>query len=157
MMKKILIIALALMLALSLVACNKNKGEENDTNNGIIELDPTGTGNATGTGDPAGTDNPGNVGGNDTPGTPAEEIFTDLEQTIFIVADVASVRSEARIAEETLIAYTQKDTEFKSVAYSANWYKIEYTVQAQSTTEADTEAATDAETTEGEATSATYA
>ena len=151
MMKKILIIALALMLALSLVACNKNKGEENETNNGIIELDPTGTGNATGTGDPAGTDNPGNVGGNDTPGTPAEEIFTDLEQTIFIVADVASVRSEARIAEETLIAYTQKDTEFKSVAYSANWYKIEYTVEAESTTEADTEAATDAETTEGEA------
>ena len=161
-MKKILIIALALMLALSLVACNKNNGEEGESNNNEIILNPEGTGdNSVGTGDPStGTD--GNGGSTDVP--PTEEVFTDLEQTIFIVADVASVRSEARIADETLIQYAAKDTEFKSTGYSENWYRIEIEVTAEETTdaaapaseeiteaetEAETEATTEAET-EGE-------
>ncbi|MBQ5362823.1 MAG: SH3 domain-containing protein [Clostridia bacterium] len=139
-MKKLLIIALALMLALSLVACNKNNGDENESNNEII-LNPNGTGEGVGTGDPS-TGNNGNGGNTDTP--VVEEVFTELEQTIFIVADVASVRSEARIADETLIDYATKDTEFKSVAYSANWFKIEYEVEVEETTEAATETATDA-------------
>ncbi|MBO5756560.1 MAG: SH3 domain-containing protein [Clostridia bacterium] len=151
-MKKLLIIALALMLALSLVACGDKNGNENESNNEII-LNPNGTGdNGAGTGDPS-TGNNGNGGNTNTP--PVEEVFTDLEQTIFIVADVASVRSEARIADETLIDYTTKDTEFKSVAYSANWFKIEYEVEVEETTEAATDAAAPASeeaTTEADAT-----
>lgn len=135
-MKKILIIALALMLALSLVACNKDKGNEEETNGGII-LDPNGNGEVAGTGDPS-TD-PGNNNGNtDTP--VVEEVFTDLEQTIFITADVASVRSEARKADDTLIAYAAKNAEFKSTGYSENWYRIEYEIAVEQTTEAETEA-----------------
>lgn len=134
-MKKLLIIALALMLALSLVACNNEEGTPEDTNS--IILNPEGTGNSVGTGDPSTGTN-----GEDPNTPPVEEVFTDLEQTIFIIADVASVRSEARIADETLIAYTAKDAEFKSVAYSANWYKIEYEVEVEA--ESATDAATDA-------------
>jgi hypothetical protein len=151
-MKKLLIIALALMLALSLVACNNKKGNEDETGNNTIIINPDGTNNAVGTGDPS-TGNNGNGGSTDTP--VVEEVFTELEQTIFIVADVASVRSEARIADETLIDYATKDTEFKSVAYSANWFKIEYEVAVEETTEAATDAAAPASeeaTTEADAT-----
>lgn len=140
-MKKLLVIALALMLALSLVACNKDKGNQEDTTNGIIDINPNGTGEAAGTGDPS----TGNNGNGNTDAPAVDEVFTDLEQTIFIVADIASIRSEARVAEDTLIDYTTKDTEFKSVAYSANWYKIEYEVAVEETTAADTEAAPAAE------------
>ena len=172
-MKKILIIALALMLALSLVACNKNKDNQDGagSNSGII-LDPTGTGEGVGTGDPSTGGNSGSNNGNGNSNVVEE--FTDLEQTIFVVADVASVRSEARIADETLIDYTAKDTEFKSTGYSANWYRIEYEVAiveedttaaeeaapaaeevTETETEAETETTTDTETdteaeTEGE-------
>lgn len=160
-MKKLLIIALALMLALSLVACNNKDGNEDETGNNTIIINPDGTNNAVGTGDPS----TGNNGDSNTPGNtdPVEEIFTDKEQTVFITADVASIRSEARIAEETLINYATKDTEFKSTGYSANWYRIEYEVvveetsteaatdeaapaSEEATTEATTEAATEAET-----------
>ena len=136
-MKKLLIIALALMLALSLVACNNKDGNEDETG-GTIIINPDGTNNAVGTGDPS----TGNNGDSNTPGNtdPVEEVFTDKEQTVFITADVASIRSEARIAEETLINYATKDTEFKSTGYSANWYRIEYEVVVEETS---TEAATD--------------
>ena len=137
-MKKILIIALALMLALSLVACNKNKGDENETNNNEIILNPEGTGdNGASTGDPSTGTNGGDVGSDDPF---VEEVFTDKEQTIFIIADVASVRSEARKADETLIDYAAKDTEFKSTGYSENWYRIEFEVEVEQTTETETEA-----------------
>ena len=45
-MKKLLIIALAMLLALSLVACNDNEGTEEGpgTNNNVIILNPEGTG-----------------------------------------------------------------------------------------------------------------
>ena len=161
-MKKLLIIALALMLALSLVACNNKDGNEDETGNNTIIINPEGTGNTVGTGDPSTGNNPGSNPGTDVP---VEETFTDKEQTIFIVADVASVRSETRIAEETLLQYAAKDTEFKSTGYSANWYRIEYEVvveetsteaatdeaapASEETTEAETEAATE-ETTEAE-------
>ena len=150
-MKKILIIALALMLALSLVACNKNKdGNEGESNNEII-LNPIGTGEGVGTGDPSVGTSGGDVGSDDPF---VEEVFTDKEQTIFIIADVASVRSEARKADETLIDYAAKDTEFKSTGYSENWYRIEFevAVEAESTTETETEAdaaPASEETTEG--------
>ena len=137
-MKKFLIIALALMLALSLVACNNKDNNEEGGNNEII-LNPNGTGNSVNTGDPS----TGNNGNNGTDAPAVEEVFTDLEQTIFIVADVAIVRSEARIAEETLIDYAAKGTEFKSTGYSENWYRIEYEVTVEETTAAETEAATD--------------
>ena len=146
-MKKLLIIALALMLALSLVACNNKDNNEEGGNNEII-LNPNGTGNSVNTGDPS-TGNNG-TNGNDVP--VVEEVFTDLEQTIFIVADVAIVRSEARIAEETLIDYAAKGTEFKSTGYSENWYRIEFEVTVEETTAAETEAATDAAPASEEAT-----
>ena len=141
-MKKILIIALALMLALSLVACNKDKGNEEETNGGII-LDPSGNGEVAGTGDPStGTNN--NGGNTDVP--VVEEVFTDLEQTIFITVDVAKVRSAASTAEDTLIDYAAKGAEFKSTGYSANWYRIEFEVAVEeTTTEAETETETEAE------------
>ena len=158
-MKKILIIALALMLALSLVACNKNKGDENETNNNEIILNPEGTGEGVGTGDPSTGTNGGDVGSDDPF---VEEVFTDKEQTIFIIADVASVRSEARKADETLIDYAAKDTEFKSTGYSENWYRIEFEVEVEQTTETETEAdaapaseETTESTTEGTTTEAT--
>ncbi len=140
-MKKLLIIALALMLALSLVACNNKNGNEDETGNNTIIINPDGTNNTVSTGDPSTGNTPGNNGDN-TPGNtdPVEEIFTDKEQTVFITADVASVRSEARVAEETLINYATKDTEFKSTGYSASWYRIEYEVAVE---EESTEAATD--------------
>ncbi len=156
-MKKLIVIALALMLALSLVACNNDKGNEEGSGNNTIIINPEGTGNTTNTGDPSVGTGTG-TNDNNTPGTndPVEEIFTDKEQTIFITADVASIRSEARVAEETLINYATKDTEFKSTGYSANWYRIEYEVEVEveSTTDADaapaseetTEADTEAET-----------
>ena len=147
-MKKLLIIALALMLALSLVACNNKDGNEGESNNEII-LNPNGTGEGVGTGDPSQGTSGGDVGSDD----PAvEEVFTDKEQTIFIIADVASVRSEARKADETLIDYAAKDTEFKSTGYSENWYRIEFEVEVEATTETETEAdaaPASEETTEG--------
>ncbi len=147
-MKKLLIIALALMLALSLVACNNKDGNEDDTNNNTIILDPTGSNSTVNTGDPS----TGNNGNNSTDVPPVEEIFTDKEQTIFIIADVASVRSETRVAEDTLLAYTEKDTEFKSTGYSANWYRIEYEVEVEveSTTDTDVAPASEEATTEAE-------
>lgn len=132
-MKKIIIIALALMLALSLVACNDNKGNEEQTG-GTIILDPSGN-NGTVTGDPS--DNGGNNNNNNNDVPVVEEVFTDLEQIIFITADVAKVRSAASTAEDTLIDYTSKGTEFKSTGYSANWYRIEYEVVVEQTTEAE--------------------
>ena len=157
-MKKILIIALALMLALSLVACGNKNGNEEETGSSII-LNPNGTGNTTNTGDPStdtGSNNGDNTGNyNDAP--VVEEVFTDLEQTIFIVVDVASIRSEAKVSDDTLIDYTSKDTEFKSTGYSANWYRIEYEVAVEETTTeaeaapASEETTTEADTTETEA------
>lgn len=132
-MKKLLIIALAMLLALSLVACNDNEGTEEGpgTNNNVIILNPEGTGtnNEASTGDPStGTTN---NGGEDNPGTPVEETFTDLEQTIFIVADVANIRSDTYVSESTFVGYAVKDEEFKSTGYSANWYRIEYEVEVE--------------------------
>ncbi len=150
-MKKLLIIALALMLALSLVACNNKDGNEDETGNNTIIINPEGTGNTVGTGDPSTGNNPGTNPGTDVP---VEEIFTDKEQTIFIVADVASVRSETRIAEETLLQYAAKDTEFKSTGYSENWYRIEIEVEVEETTEAEAAPASE-ETTEAETEAAT--
>ncbi len=131
-MKKLLIIALAMLLALSLVACNDDEGTEEGpgTNNNVIILNPEGTGtnNEASTGDPStGT----NSGGDDTPDTPVEETFTDLEQTIFIVADVANIRSDTYVSESTFVGYAVKDEEFKSTGYSANWYRIEYEVEVE--------------------------
>lgn len=152
-MKKLLIITLALMLALSLVACNNNNnnGDEEQTGGSIV-IDPNGNNNQTGTGDPS-TDTNNNGGNTDVP--VVEEVFTDLEQTIFITADVAKVRSAASTAEDTLIDYTSKGTEFKSTGYSANWYRIEYEVVVEQTTEA--EAAPASEETEAETEAATEA
>ena len=149
-MKKLLIIALALMLALSLVACNNKNGNEDETGNNTIIINPEGTGNTVGTGDPS-NDNPGSNPGTDVP---VEETFTDKEQTIFIVVDVASVRSETRIAEETLLQYAAKDAEFKSTGYSENWYRVEIEVEVEETTEAEAAPASE-ETTEAETEAAT--
>lgn len=157
-MKKLLIIALALMLALSLVACKNKDGNEGESNGEII-LNPIGTGEGVGTGDPSTSTNGGDVGSDDPF---VEEVFTDKEQIIFIIADVASVRSEARKADETLIDYAAKDTEFKSTGYSENWYRIEFEVEVEQTTETETEAdaapaseETTEATTEGTTTEAT--
>jgi len=131
-MKKLLIIALAMLLALSLVACNDDEGtEEGPGTNNVIILNPEGTGtnNEASTGDPStGTTN---NGGEDNPGTPVEETFTDLEQTIFIVADVANIRSDTYVSESTFVGYAVKEEEFKSTGYSANWYRIEYEVEVE--------------------------
>lgn len=153
-MKKLLIITLALMLALSLVACNNNNGDEEQTGGSIV-IDPNGNNNQTGTGDPStGTNN--NGGNTDVP--VVEEVFTDLEQIIFITADVAKVRSAASTAEDTLIDYAAKGAEFKSTGYSANWYRIEFEVAVEQTTEATTdEAAPASEETEAETESETEA
>lgn len=124
-MKKFLIIALALMLALALVACNKNKEPDSNPNEGIIDLDPNGSGTGDNTNPDAPSDGTGNSG-SDIPTVPNEETFTDLEQTIFVVADAATIRSDTYVSESTQVDYTAKGTEFKSIAYSANWFKIEY-------------------------------
>ena len=146
-MKKLLIIALALMLALSLCACKKDEQDpENNTGDGIIDLNPGSTGDATGTGTgdtnadntPSGTDEQTTVDLT----VPTEETFTDLEQTVFIVADVASVRSETYVSDSTLVAYASKDAEFKSIAYSANWFKIEYVTEVVTGTDGATETKT---------------
>lgn len=136
-MKKLLIIALAMLLALSLVACkDKNPGNEEGSGNTIIDINPpagTGSDNENSTGDPS-TGDTTNNGGEDNPGTPdtpVEETFTDLEQTIFIVADVANIRSDTYVSESTFVGYAVKDEEFKSTGYSANWYRIEYDVEVE--------------------------
>lgn len=147
-MKKLLIIALAMLLALSLVACNDDEGTEEGpgTNNNVIILNPEGTGtdNEASTGDPS-TDTTNN-GGSDTPEPPVEETFTDLEQTIFIVADVANIRSDTYVSESTFVGYAVKDTEFKSTGYSANWYRIEYVTEVEVTAAEGEEPTTETQT-----------
>ena len=122
-MKKFLVIALALMMALALVACNNEKNP--DTNpGGIIDLDPNAPGNQTG--DVTGTTE--EVVTEDL-SVPSQEVFTEKEQTIFVVADVANVRSDTYVSESTFVGYASKGTEFKSVAYNSSWYKIEYVTE----------------------------
>ena len=139
-MKKFLIIALALMLALSLCACkNEEQPPEDGTGDGVIDLTPGGSDDST-----TATDDP--VGSEEQTTTdltiPVEETFTDLEQTIFIVTDYASIRSDTYVSESTLVAYTSKGAEFKSTAYSANWYKIEYETGVEVGTDGATETQT---------------
>ncbi len=124
-MKKFLVIALALMMALALVACNDNKGPETDTGDGIIDLDPNGTTDQNGE-DPAGTTD--EVTTEDL-SAPSTEEFIEKEQTVFVVADVANIRSDTYVSESTFVAYASKDAEFKSVAYNSSWYKIEYVTE----------------------------
>lgn len=145
-MKKFLIIALALMLALSLVACKDENPDENP-GNGTINLNPEGTGETPGAnGSENGTTaNSGNAG-NGPNTTPIDEPFTDLEQTIFIVASAATIRSEAYVSDSTVVTYVVKDTELKSTGYSANWYKIEYEVEVPVETESLAEGETQGET-----------
>ncbi len=146
-MKKLLIIALAMLLALSLVACNDNEGTEEGpgTNNNVIILNPEGTGtnNEASTGDPStGTNN----GGDDTPDTPVEETFTDLEQTIFIIASAATVRSDTYVSDSTIVNYAKQNDEFKSTGYSANWYRIEYVTEVEVTAAEGEEPTTETQT-----------
>lgn len=122
-MKKFLVIALALMMALALVACNDNNGSEDNTgDSGIIDLNPNGTTDQNG-------ETPAGTGEEDTTEdlqTPSTEEFIEKEQTVFVVADVANIRSDTYVSESTFVAYASKDAEFKSVAYNSSWYKIEY-------------------------------
>lgn len=121
-MKKFLVIALALMMALALVACNNNNGTEDGTGDGVINLNPNGTTNENG-------ENPDGTTEEQTTedlSTPSQEEFIEKEQTIFVVADVANIRSDTYVSESTFVGYASKDTEFKSVAYNSSWYKIEY-------------------------------
>lgn len=145
-MKKILLIALALMLVLSLCACNNKEGNPDDTDNNEIILNPTGTGNGTGTGDPSVDTGSNGTGGADDPNTPpTEEVFTDLEQTIFIIASTATIRSEAYVSDSTVVDYAVKDTEFKSTAHSENWYRIEFVTEVE-VTAAEGETTTETQT-----------
>ena len=121
-MKKFLVIALALMMALALVACSNNNGTEDGTGDGVINLNPNGTTNENG-------ENPDGTTEEQTTedlSTPSQEEFIEKEQTIFVVADVANIRSDTYVSESTFVGYASKDTEFKSVAYNSSWYKIEY-------------------------------
>ena len=121
-MKKFLVIALALMMALALVACSNNNGTEDGTGDGVINLNPNGTTNENG-------ENPDGTTEEQTTedlSTPSQEEFIEKEQTIFVVADVANIRSDTYVSESTFVGYAAKDTEFKSVAYNSSWYKIEY-------------------------------
>ena len=121
-MKKFLVIALALMMALALVACSNNNGTEDGTGDGVINLNPNGTTNENG-------ENPDGTTEEQTTedlSTPSQEEFIEKEQTVFVVADVANVRSDTYVSESTFVGYAAKDAEFKSVAYNSSWYKIEY-------------------------------
>ena len=142
-MKKLLIIALALMLALSLCACNNDGNTEDTTGgDGVIDLNPNGTGDGTTNDDPAGSQEETT---NDL-SVPSEETFTDLEQTVFIVTDYASIRSDTYVSDSTLVAYTSKGAEFKSTAYSENWYKIEYETEVEVTAAEGEEPTTETQT-----------
>ncbi len=124
-MKKFLIIALALMMALALVACNDNQGSENNTDDGVIDLNPNGTTNYNGENPHGPTEEQTTV----DLSAPSTEEFIEKEQTVFVVADVANIRSDTYVSESTFVAYASKDTEFKSVAYNSSWYKIEYVTE----------------------------
>lgn len=126
-MKKFLVIALALMMALALVACSNNNGTEDGTGDGVINLNPNGTTNENG-------ENPDGTTEEQTTedlSTPSQEEFIEKEQTVFVVADVANIRSDTYVSESTFVGYASKDTEFKSVAYNSSWYKIEYVTEGE--------------------------
>lgn len=147
-MKKLLIIALAMLLALSLCACkDKNPGNEEGSGNTIIDINPpagTGSDNENSTGDPSVDTN--NQGGTDNPGTPVEETFTDLEQTVFIVTSAANIRSEAYISESNIVGHAKQNDEFKSTGYSENWYRIEYVTEVEVTAAEGEEPTTETQT-----------
>lgn len=126
-MKKFLVIALALMMALALVACSNNNGTEDGTGDGVINLNPNGTTNENG-------ENPDVTTEEQTTedlSAPSQEEFIEKEQTVFVVADVANIRSDTYVSESTFVGYASKDTEFKSVAYNSSWYKIEYVTEGE--------------------------
>ncbi len=125
-MKKFLIIALALMLALSLVACTE---ENTDTNpsDGTINLNPDGTVGS----------NPGNIpdgSGEQTTedlNVPSTEEFVECDKTVFVTADVANLRNDTYVSESTFVAHTTKDAEFKCIGYNSTWYKVEYVTEVE--------------------------
>ena len=125
-MKKLLIIALALMLALSLVACTTEQEPNPNPDNGVIDLNPGTSGN--------GDDTPLTPGDEQTTedlSTPNQEAFVECDKTVFIIADVANLRSDTYVSESTWVAYAAKGAEFKCIGYNSSWYKVEYTTEVE--------------------------
>lgn len=121
-MKKILLIALALMLTVALVACN-NDNQTDTPDQGVIDLNPNGTTNA---------DQPIVPGDEQTTediNVPSNEEFVECDKTVFITADVANLRNDTYVSDSTWVAFASKDAEFKCVGYNSTWYKVEYVTE----------------------------
>lgn len=121
-MKKILLIALALMLTVALVACNNEK-QPDGSDNGVIDLNPNGTTN------PDEPIVPGDEQTTEDINVPSTEEFVECDKTVFITADVANLRNDTYVSDSTWVAYAAKDSEFKCIGYNSSWYKVEYTTE----------------------------
>lgn len=125
-MKKFLIIALALMLALALVACN-DENTDTPPSDGTINLNPDGTvGNNPGI-TPDGSEEKTTEDIN----VPSTEEFVECDKTVFITADVANLRNDTYVSESTFVAHAVKDAEFKCIGYNSTWYKVEYVTEVE--------------------------
>jgi len=130
--KKELMLLVAALLLTTAVACNKNSGNDKETNAPTTSANPSDTGdyivvpgtdesgNAVTYLEPAGTQEPESDISDPNP------TFTDVTKQVVVVARAATIRTSTVIADNNGRAWPQENQVLDVTGESDKWYRIDY-------------------------------